>query len=391
MSMPNPYNEISSISYGPKIENEDSIPEYLDSEIINDTEITGALYSFKGSEIWQYIYAISPDQRDLIFKQINKNKNEGKDKDNDKDNKNVNLILEYSKNECANYFIRQILECNDDDRDKEKHKIIFEILINDIKELSAGKYSTCVIQKLIERVEEKDLEEIANKLGVYTDIDYFIYNENTNHVIQSLIKRQKEEENDKIFEHITNFVKVANDQYGCYIIIAILKKCTDKCYYEILKKCCENIVVLSKDFGNYIFKYFFENKNKDIKLDIIYPALKGNIYELSKDKKAVFVLKNALKLGNENQRKDIINELLELNKDKEDPLIYLSKHEFGNYVIQEVLDYCEPKTLKIIIKRIYSDPNIKKDIYGKHICKKIDKINCSKKGIFNNIIPGNHY
>ena len=391
MSMPNPYNEISSISYGPKIENEDSIPEYLDSEIINDTEITGALYSFKGSEIWQYIYACSPDQRDLIFKQINKNKKEGKDKDNDKDNKKVNLILEYSKNECANYFIRQILECNDDDRDKEKHKIIFEILINDIKELSAGKYSTCVIQKLIERVEEKDLEEIANKLGVYTDIDYFIGNKNTNHVIQSLIKRQKEEENDKIFEHITNFVKVANDQYGCYIIIAILKKCTDKCYYEILKKCCENIVVLSKDFGNYIFKYFFENKNKDIKLDIIYPALKGNIYELSKDKKAVFVLKNALKLGNENQRKDIINELLELNKDKEDPLIYLSKHEFGNYVIQEVLDYCEPKTLKIIIKRIYSDPNIKKDLYGKHICKKIDKINCSKMGIFNNIIPGNHY
>ena len=206
-----------------------------------------------------------------------------------------------------------------------------------------------------------------------------------------MIKRQKEEENDKIFEHITNFVKVANDQYGCYIIIAILKKCTDKCYYEILKKCCENIVVLCKNFGNYIFKYFFENKNKDIKLDIIYPALKGNIYELSKDKKAVFVLKNALKLGNENQRKDIINELLELNKDKEDPLIYLSKHEFGNYVIQEVLDYCEPKTLKIIIKRIYSDPNIKKDIYGKHICKKIDKINCSKMGIFNNIIPGNHY
>ena len=389
MSMPNPYNEISSISYGAKIENEDSIPEYLDSEIINDTEITGALYSFKGSEIWQYIYAKSPDQRDLIFKQINKNKNKGKDKDND--NKNVNLILEYSKNECANYFIRKILECNDDVRDKEKHKIIFEILINDIKELSAGKYSTCVIQKLIERVEEKDLEEIADKLGVYTDIDYFIGNNNTNHVIQSLIKRQKEEENDKIFEHITNFVKVANDQYGCYIIIAILKKCTDKCYYEILKKCCENIVVLSKDFGNYIFKYFFENKNKDIKLDIIYPALKGNIYELSKDKKAVFVLKNALKLGNENQRKDIINELLELNKDKEDPLIYLSKHEFGNYVIQEVLDYCEPKTLKIIIKRIYSDPNIKKDLYGKHICKKIDKINCSKMGIFNNIIPGNHY
>ena len=385
MSMPNPYNEISSISYGAKIENEDSIPEYLDSEIINDTEITGALYSFKGSEIWQYIYACSPDQRDLIFKQINKNKNKGKD------NNNVNLILEYSKNQCANYFIRQILECNDDDRDKEKHKIIFEILINDIKELSAGKYSTCVIQKLIERVEEKDLEEIADKLGVYTDIDYFIGNNNTNHVIQSLIKRQKEEENDKIFEHITNFVKVANDQYGCYIIIAILKKCTDKCYYEILKKCCENIVVLSKDFGNYIFKYFFENKNKDIKLDIIYPALKGNIYELSKDKKAVFVLKNALKLGNENQRKDIINELLELNKDKEDPLIYLSKHEFGNYVIQEVLDYCEPKTLIIIIKRIYSDPNIKKDIYGKHICKKIDVINRKNKGIFNNIIPGNHY
>ena len=94
-----------------------------------------------------------------------------------------------------------------------------------------------------------------------------------------------------------------------------------------------------------------------------------------KKKKAVFVIKEALKLGNENQRKDIINELLELNTDKEDPLISLAKNQYGNYVIQDLLDYCEPETLKIIIKRIYSEPNIKKDKFGKYVCKKIKEIN----------------
>ena len=192
-----------------------------------------------------------------------------------------------------------------------------------------------------------------------------------------MINRQKKEANDKIFENINNFVKVANDQYGCYIIQAILNNCTDNCYYSILKKSCENIVALCKDNANYIFQYFFENeyKDKDKKLDIIYQALKGNIFELSKEKKAVFVVKEALKLGNENQRKDIINELLELNTDKEDPLVSLAKNQYGNYVIQDLLDYCEPETLKIIIKRIYSEPNIKKDKFGKYVCKKIKEIN----------------
>ena len=288
-------------------------------------------------------------------------------------------------------MILKILECNDDDKDKEKHEIIYKALINDIKELSSGKYSTHVIQKLIDVVDENYLEEIANKLGVYINMEYFIDNPNSNRVIQNLINRQKNENNDKIFKSINNFSKFANDKYGCYIIIAILKNCTDNCYNAILQKSCENIVALCKDNGNYIINFFLESEDKDKILDIIHPVLKGNIYELSKDKKAVFIIKNALKFGKENQRKDIINELLELNTDKEDPLIYLSKHQFGNYVIQDLLDYCEPETLKKVIKRIYSDPNIKKDNFGKHICDKIEKINFLKEGMFNDIIQGNHF
>ena len=42
-----------------------------------------------------------------------------------------------------------------------------------------------------------------------------------------------------IFYTNNNFVKVANDKYGCYIIKAILNNCTDNCYYSILKKSCE--------------------------------------------------------------------------------------------------------------------------------------------------------
>ena len=362
MSMPDSNIQIQSISYGGEIENEESIPKYIDPIKIQDTELTRDILSFCGSEAYQKIYEACKDQRDIMFEQINK---EG-------------LILKNTQHKSGNFFIKKILDCNDDDKDKEKHKIIYKALIEHIKELSSVKESTYIIQKLInDVVEDNDLDEIANKLGVFTDIEYFIDNENSNHVIQCLINRQKKEENDKIFENINNFVKVANDQYGCYIIQAILNNCTDNCYYSILKKSCENIVALCKDNANYIFQYFFENedKDKDKKLDIIYQAIKGNIYELSKEKKAVFVVKEALKLGNENQRKDIINELLELNTDKEDPLISLAKNQYGNYVIQDLLDYCEPETLKIIIKRIYSEPNIKKDKFGKYVCKKIKEIN----------------
>ena len=365
--MPNPYGGVTGFS--------NSMPGYFVSLNIEKIEVTKALDAYSESEKYQNMYVFNKDQRDIIFNQINKD----------------GLILKFTQDQNGNLLILKILECNDDDKDKEKHEIIYKALINDIKELSSGKYSTHVIQKLIDVVDENYLEEIANKLGVYINMEFFIDNPNSNRVIQNLINRQKKENNDKIFKSINNFSKFANDKYGCYIIIAILKNCTDNCYNAILQKSCQNIVALCKDNGNYIIKFFLESEDKDKILDIIHPVLKGNIYELSKDKKAVFIIKNALKFGNENQRKDIINELLELNTDKEDPLIYLSKHQFGNYVIQDLLDYCEPETLKKVIKRIYSDPNIKKDNFGKHICDKIEKINFLKEGMFNDIIQRNHF
>ena len=375
MFIPNSNNHIMPNPYGGARGFSNSMPGYFVSLNIEKIEVTKALDAYRESEKYQNMYVFNKDQRDIIFEQINKD----------------GLILKFTQHVYGNLLILKILECNDDDKDKEKHEIIYKALINDIKELSSGKYSTHVIQKLIDVVDENYLEEIANKLGVYINMEYFIDNPNSNHVIQNLINRQKKENNDKIFKSINNFSKFANDKYGCYIIIAILKNCTDNCYNAILQKSCENIVALWKDNGNYIIKFFLESEDKDKILDIIHPVLKGNIYELSKDKKAVFIIKNALKFGNENQRKDIINELLELNTDKEDPLIYLSKHQFGNYVIQDLLDYCEPETLKKVIKRIYSEPNIKKDNFGKHICDKIEKINFLKEGMFNDIIPGNHF
>ena len=72
MSMPDSNIQIQSISYGGEIENEESIPIYIDPIKIQDTELTRDILSFCGSEAYQKIYEACKDQRDIMFEQINK-------------------------------------------------------------------------------------------------------------------------------------------------------------------------------------------------------------------------------------------------------------------------------------------------------------------------------
>ena len=309
-----------------------------------------------GSKTLQRIYEQYPQYRNKLFERI------------------TFRILEFTKDKFFNYFITLILNEND----PMKVEIIYKSLIADIKELANDNSSTCVIQKLIENVNEKHIEEIAEKLEANSYFEKFIGGieaRNINHIFQALIKRQKKEKNDIICEEINkNFILYVKDRYGCYIIQTLLENCSEKSYKMFLEKTLENIKELLDDkLGNYLIIYFLNNSN-GYNLDIIYQEIKGKIYDYSRNKITVKIVENAFIKGNEVQKKNIINEILTLGENKEDYLISLAKDQCGNYAVQFFLEYCEEESRKIMIDRINSDPTIKTNNFGKHVINKIEEI-----------------
>ena len=310
-----------------------------------------------GSKIIQDLYKkLTPNEKNQVFIKIK------------------SKIKELSKNEFANYFIVVLIKENDN----EKINFIYNSLKDDLFEFSLDKHGTYVIQELLNKLDQNIIEELSDKFFSNFNNQNFeslAFDKNLNHILQIFIKRHRTEKNDSIYKKIINkFDVYSKDKYGCYIIQAFLTNCKDEHYNEIYNETCKKFEELIKhESGTYLIVFFFKNeKNKDNHK--IYGCLKGNVFNYSCDKYAILSIKKAYEKGTEEQRKQIIEEVI-----NSDYIISLTKHEYGNYAVQHFLEYSDEKTRNRIIEIIKSVKDIELDESGKHVLKKIEKLNNSKK------------
>ena len=94
------------------------------------------------------------------------------------------------------------------------------------------------------------------------------------------------------------------------------------------------------------------------------------MFNYSCDKNAVHSIKKAYEKGTEEQRKQIIGEVI-----NSDYIIFLTKHKYGNYAVQHFLKYSDEKIRNILIEKLKSVKDIELDESAKHVLKKIEKLN----------------
>ena len=346
-----------NIIYGGSKQNEDDIEEYKNKEELLENPLYFLQKDENGSKIIQDLYKkLTPNEKNQIF---NKIKSE---------------IKELSKNEFANYFIVVLIEENDN----EKINFIYNSLKDDLFEFSLDKHGTYVIQELLNKLDQNIIEELSDKFFSNFNNQNFeslAFDKNLNHILQIFIKRHRTEKNDSIYKKIINkFDVYSKDKYGCYIIQAFLTNCKDDHYNKIYNETCKKFKELIKhESGTYLIVFFLENdKGKDNHK--IYGCLKGNVFDYSCDKYAVHSIKKAYEKGTEEQRKQIIEEVI-----NSDYIISLTKHEYGNYAVQHFLEYSDEETRNSIIEKIKSVKDIELDKSAKYVLKKIKELNNSKK------------
>ena len=264
------------------------------------------------------------------------------------------------------------------ENDNEKINFIYNSLKDYLFKFSLDKHGTYVIQELLNKLDQNIIEELSDKFFSNFNNQNFeslAFDKNLNHILQIFIKRHRTEKNDSIYEKIINkFDVYSKDKYGCYIIQAFLTNCKDEHYNEIYNETCKKFEELIKhESGTYLIVFFFKNeKNKDNHK--IYDCLKGNVFNYSRDKNAILSIKKAYEKGTEEQRKQIIEEVI-----NSDYIISLTKHEYGNYAVQHFLEYSDEKTRNSIIEIIKSVKDIELDKSAKYVLKKIKELNNSKK------------
>jgi Pumilio-family RNA binding repeat len=97
---------------------------------------------------------------------------------------------------------------------------------------------------------------------------------------------------------------------------------------------------LTKDqFGNYVIQHILEHGKAQEDKNRIVKSIKGRVIELSNHKFASNVVEKCLEYGSEKDRKDIIDEFMEITEDDDGgnqmsgALYQMMKDRYGNYVI----------------------------------------------------------
>ena len=250
-------------------------------------------------------------------------------------NKYKNDILSLSKDVTGNYAVQKVLN----NKNIPEVNFIIESLKNNIYELTLNLYGCRCVQELISILNVENMNIITNELKPF--YEKCILDKNGNHVIQKLIEKVSEEDLNEIYlVAVNNIIFFSKHQYGCRVIQRLFKYCNKDQIKFMLNNLFININDLIQDqYGNYVIQFILENQA--INCEELYPifySLRGNIYQYSFHKFASNVVERCITFGNEIQKKEIINEVVELVKKDEELIINMVRDRFANYVVQKIIE-----------------------------------------------------
>ena len=288
-------------------------------------------------------------------------------------NKVLPEIYNLSKDIFGNYVVQKFMESST----KELQEQIISQLKNKIKDLTMHMYGCRVMQKAIDLSSSEKVIEFLSE--IQPDLKTCIEDANGNHVIQKIIESLPPKSQSNIVNVIYGHVyELSIHQYGCRVIQKVYDYSNDEAKSKILDEIYDKYIEICQDqYGNYVIQNILHKMQKGTCDDKFFTALKGKIYEYSLHKFASNVIEACLGVGNEQQVKGIVKEMLIQDEESEDNevIVNLVKDKYGNYVIQKMIEVSDKEDKEIIIQRIVNlQATKKRDGFSKHVMNFIEKM-----------------
>ncbi|XP_059666296.1 pumilio homolog 1-like isoform X2 [Cornus florida] len=270
----------------------------------------------------------------------------------------------------GNYVIQKFLEHGTASQLRE----LAEQLSGHVLTLSLQMYGCRVIQKAIEVVNLDQQTRMVAELDGH--VMRCVRDQNGNHVIQKCIECIPQDAIQFIVAIVYDQVlTLSTHPYGCRVIQRVLEHCKDpKTQYIVMDEILQSVCMLAQDqYGNYVVQHVLEH-GKPHERSAIINKLIGRIVHMSQQKFASNVVEKCLTFGTPEECQILVNEMLG-STDENEPLQAMMKDQFGNYVVQKVLETCDDQQLELILNRIKVHLNaLKKYTYGKHIVARVEKL-----------------
>ncbi|CAD8132552.1 unnamed protein product [Paramecium pentaurelia] len=273
------------------------------------------------------------------------------------------ICLKASKDMFGNYTVQKIFEVGNQDQKQR----IYNLLINNIFDLSKNLYACRVVQKMMEFIKDhyEQVDIFIQNMNPY--ISQLLNDPNGNYVILSCFELFNKNQLIFMIPQIQDSLFFMSKQtYGCRVIQKVLEiypiELTQRIMDILMTLACQ---LCYQEFGNYIIQYLLKSGPPKEK-QIICQIIKDNFEQLSINKFGSNTVEKYIDIMGPNQ---IIKILCSISNDQF--VFYnLSINPFGNYVMKKVLISGDPSVqyLKNLLKQ-YPDivQRIKNSDFGQRV------------------------
>ncbi|KAF2471370.1 ARM repeat-containing protein [Lindgomyces ingoldianus] len=265
--------------------------------------------------IQQKLETANSDEKDRVFRELQGN------------------ALQLMQDVFGNYVIQKFFEHGD----QTQKKILASRMKGQVWNLSLQMYGCRVVQKALEHILTDQQAVLVKELE--KDVTKCVKDQNGNHVIQKAIERVPLEHIQFIIDAFHGQVgSLAVHPYGCRVIQRVLEYCEEPARRFILEELhAEGPKLITDQYGNYVTQHVIEHGSPDDRAKLI-SLVKGQLLVFSKHKFASNVVEKCLIFGTDDQRREIMLKVIEKPERGESTLMMLIKDNYGNYVIQKILE-----------------------------------------------------
>ncbi|CAI5442028.1 unnamed protein product [Caenorhabditis angaria] len=270
-------------------------------------------------------------------------------------------FLSLCRNIFGNFFLQRIIDVSN----RSEQEFITKYICSDIANLCLDKSACRVIQTALERLKPRYADALVDSIPRDRRLMSICTDQNANHVIQKIVKTKSLKRWSFVVDFLCkseeeNLLNICQDKYGCRVVQTIVEilsinsfrkrdekdsrmRLLHKLMNRILLKCHK---LTSNEFANYVIQHIISDRDvlKVYRDTIIDKCLLRNLLSMSQEKYASHVVEQALAHAPLHHLLDMMEEIFdgyvphpETGKDALDILIF---HQFGNYVVQRMLQIC---------------------------------------------------
>ena len=229
-----------------------------------------------------------------------------------------------------------------------------------------------VLQKFIEHTEAEDVDQIFVRLR--RNLVDLCYSQNGNHIVQRFIEMLPNRLEEIVVELQPHVASLVIDNCGC----RVMQKMFD--IYEIakLRPLVDEVLSCAADlatnqYGNYVVQNILED-GPDDDIATLIESFRGGFYNFSIHKFASNVIEKCIRRADDEQKDEIFAEIIgEPKKWQNDHILKMVGDQFGNYVIQRIIEFGTYDQRNAIYNVVYDNfDELDKSSYARHVISRLE-------------------